>query len=176
MTEKSAVTTIITPFKKMGLSDEAGKPTGLANDWRDDGKYPDVCKKILESIYPVEVRDFFHSHPISHEKLISWFMNYCQCGNNAAAKYAQLYVLLLDADPKKKNKSPEKKGDVQSRVKKSTLQGKKVNSEIRSPDKGHAAHIPAIHINFQIHISPDSSADQIDKIFESMAKHLKDFT
>jgi Family of unknown function (DUF5343) len=31
---------------------------------------------------------------------------------------------------------------------------------------------PAVHIDIQIHISPESSADQIDKIFESMAKHL----
>ena len=31
---------------------------------------------------------------------------------------------------------------------------------------------PAVHIDIQIHISPESSAQQIDKIFESMAKHL----
>lgn len=31
---------------------------------------------------------------------------------------------------------------------------------------------PALHIDIQIHISPESSAQQIDKIFESMAKHL----
>lgn len=31
---------------------------------------------------------------------------------------------------------------------------------------------PAVHIDIQIHISPESTAQQIDKIFESMAKHL----
>jgi hypothetical protein len=31
---------------------------------------------------------------------------------------------------------------------------------------------PAVHIDIQIHISPESTSDQIDKIFESMAKHL----
>lgn len=31
---------------------------------------------------------------------------------------------------------------------------------------------PAIHIDIQIHISPESTGQQIDKIFESMAKHL----
>lgn len=31
---------------------------------------------------------------------------------------------------------------------------------------------PSIHIDLQIHISPDSSPDQIEKIFESMAKHI----
>lgn len=31
---------------------------------------------------------------------------------------------------------------------------------------------PALHIDVQIHISPEASADQIDQIFASMAKHL----
>ena len=30
----------------------------------------------------------------------------------------------------------------------------------------------ALHIDIQIHISPEASADQIDQIFASMAKHL----
>lgn len=31
---------------------------------------------------------------------------------------------------------------------------------------------PGLHIDIQIHISPESTPEQIDKIFESMAKHL----
>lgn len=31
---------------------------------------------------------------------------------------------------------------------------------------------PNVHIDIQIHVSPDTSTDQIDKIFESMAKHI----
>jgi glycine cleavage system regulatory protein len=31
---------------------------------------------------------------------------------------------------------------------------------------------PELHINLQIHISSDSSADQIDQIFASMSKHI----
>lgn len=31
---------------------------------------------------------------------------------------------------------------------------------------------PALHIDIQIHIDPTSSAEQIDQIFASMAKHL----
>jgi hypothetical protein len=32
--------------------------------------------------------------------------------------------------------------------------------------------MPAIHLDIQIHISPESTAEQIDQIFASMAKHL----
>ena len=31
---------------------------------------------------------------------------------------------------------------------------------------------PSLHIDLQIHISPEASPDQIDKIFSSMSKHL----
>jgi hypothetical protein len=31
---------------------------------------------------------------------------------------------------------------------------------------------PSVHIDIQIHISPEASTDQIDQIFKSMAKHL----
>ena len=33
-------------------------------------------------------------------------------------------------------------------------------------------NVPAININLQIHISSDASPEQIDKIFESMSKHI----
>ena len=47
----------------------------------------------------------------------------------------------------------------------------------KEPKEGRAsppdsAPAPSLHIDIQIHISPDSSADQIDQIFESMARHL----
>jgi len=37
-----------------------------------------------------------------------------------------------------------------------------------------ASRVPSLHIDIQVHISPQSSDTQIDKVFESMAKHLKD--
>jgi hypothetical protein len=39
-------------------------------------------------------------------------------------------------------------------------------------NSGSSPPHPAVHIDIQIHISPESSSEQIDKIFESMAKHL----
>jgi hypothetical protein len=42
----------------------------------------------------------------------------------------------------------------------------------REPQLPSTQNGPAVHIDIQIHISPESTAEQIDKIFESMAKHL----
>ena len=37
---------------------------------------------------------------------------------------------------------------------------------------GPDAKLPALHIDIQVHIDPASSAELIDHIFASMAKHL----
>jgi hypothetical protein len=41
-----------------------------------------------------------------------------------------------------------------------------------SQQEGQKSETPELHINLQIHISSDSSADQIDQIFASMSKHI----
>jgi hypothetical protein len=35
-----------------------------------------------------------------------------------------------------------------------------------------SSNVPSLHIDIQIHIDSDATPEQIDKIFESMAKHL----
>ena len=40
------------------------------------------------------------------------------------------------------------------------------------PEKTALSGGPEVHIDIQIHISPESTSEQIDKIFESMSKHL----
>lgn len=45
----------------------------------------------------------------------------------------------------------------------------KTQDDVRRPE---APQGPQLHIDIQIHISPDASPDQIDQIFASMAKHL----
>ncbi|WP_147675799.1 DUF5343 domain-containing protein [Xanthomonas massiliensis] len=47
-------------------------------------------------------------------------------------------------------------------------------SEIAETPQGDTSKrtSPSIHIDLQIHVSPEASSDQIDQIFRSMAKHL----
>jgi len=42
----------------------------------------------------------------------------------------------------------------------------------QQPSQEHQAFAPKLHIDIQIHISPDATPQQIEQIFESMAKHL----
>jgi hypothetical protein len=49
-----------------------------------------------------------------------------------------------------------------------------VASQPSSPTQHNRStnHSPSVHIDIQIHISPEASVDQIEQIFKSMAKHL----
>ncbi|MCY1550412.1 hypothetical protein D9M68_866660 [compost metagenome] len=40
------------------------------------------------------------------------------------------------------------------------------------PEQQRPRKLPSVHIDVQVHISPDTSPEQIDRIFASMSKHL----
>ena len=191
MTEQSARGNIIIPFKKLGIIEDDGKPTDLAYNWRDDSKYSEVCQKLLEKIYPQEVRDLFQSPESDSKGLTNWFMSYSRCGENTAKMFAAFYRLLLKADPSptKEQGSQRKKSSISTKPlkeratkAKSTAMasrgtGGNVEEVVPFSEKTQSRHgnLPQLHINIQLHISPETTTEQIDKIFESMARHLKDF-
>ena len=185
MSEASAKSNLIFPFKKIGIIDEDGKPTDLAYGWRDDNKYSTVCETLIEKYYPQELRDLFHSSYVDLQQLTTWFMSHAKCGEPAAQMFARFYLLLLKADlnevdtatakkeaaPKKPKKEPKTKAPKTS----DSIPAKEKQASVSEPPRAFN-NPPESHINIQLHISPETSAEQIDKIFESMAKHLKDFT
>lgn len=192
MAESSARANLIGPFKKIGIIDDDGKPTDLAYDWRDDTKYPSVCETLLEKHYPQEIRDLFHTADVEFDQLTNWFMSHARCGEVAGKMYARFYMLLLKADPKGREEAETNSSTKLKKKARRTSKPKKSenvsvaptptstqNMAIQTPapiNQTLLGKAPELHINIQLHISPESSADQIDKIFESMAKHLKEFS
>ncbi|WP_159017264.1 DUF5343 domain-containing protein [Cognatiluteimonas profundi] len=193
MGEASASANIIPPLRAFGLIDEAGKPSDLAYDWRDDRKYAEVCKTILEATYPQELRDLFHSADVDFKDVSTWFARSAKVGESAARGYAATYMMLLEADLAKAKEA----GSAKPRTTASTTVRAATPAKSAAParsakpsveqkgtagDRGHGQNdegdnskrgfSPQLHVDIQIHISPDSSPEQIDKIFESMAKHL----
>ena len=187
MTTASASANVLPALRALGIVAEDAKPTELAYDWRDDDKYKEVCEKIIKNVYPQGLQDLFHdSNDASLESLKSWFMRTAKVGESAALKFARTYLMLLQGDLKQAK-------DITSNIKpKATTLSKPAKDSTKSvvKPKSQAVEvhvtegekvqiptslIPSLHIDIQIHISPESSAEQIDKIFESMAKHLKGF-
>jgi hypothetical protein len=94
---------------------------------------------------------------------------------------AALYMILLEADPSKQV-DPEKGERVKKSERSAGKPEKKTSTAARTPAVSHSPAVvhnppltpqmPGININLEIHISADSTPDQIDAIFASMSKHI----
>ena len=104
ITEGSARNNVLPYLKTMGLIDQEGKPTELANNWRMDDGYSKVCSQIIKKIYPQEVLDAFPELPENRATLESWFASKTGSGQVAARRMATLFVLLRESDPTKGEK------------------------------------------------------------------------
>ena len=182
MEEQSVKINALNYFKQLGLLDEEGNPTDLAMRWRDDGTYPEVCKEIRSRCYPQELIDLFPAPDANVLSVKRWFMNSARVGEASATKQASLYLLLTKADsggatetPKKNVNAPAPKAHAKPKVRPAAA--KPPEDSARKPlsqqSEAQPAFFPALHIDIQIHIAPDTPPEQIDRIFESMAKHLQ---
>ena len=191
MKDGSARSNVISPLRDLGLLDVENRPTELAARWRHDDEYAYVCHEIRQKTYPPELIEAFSEPELTQkEQIKTWFMKRGDVGEVAAKMYADTYLLLSQADPtgveekttasstrrtpgpanKAESKRPTKHSPVQEPVTAQTAQ------LANNPETTTHRRLPAIHIDVQVHISPDTSPEQIDRIFESMAKHLGTFT
>ncbi len=185
MSEQSAQNNVLPYLRTVGLIDGDNKPTQLANDWRFNEKYTDVCKTMRSNIYDQELLDLFPSTIEDRNSVEEWFAKKTRSGKVAARRMAAFFELLTKADPsegdiviQKKSATPKAKMNVkEGTVKSATVQQNNKQPTTFTPPTSPTEtyqHSPSLHIDIQVHISPQSSDTQIEKVFESMAKHLKD--
>jgi hypothetical protein len=171
----SARKNILPYLKAIGLIDEEGKTLELAKAWRDDAQYAEVCKKIREKIYPNELMAAVPNPAADRNAVERWFANHTGSGVSAVGKMAAFYITLSEADISKK---PEKKPPKEKAPMKKKPPAKEIKVKVPDttkaevPPASEEAKKPSVYINLQIHISSDATPDQIDKIFESMAKYI----
>lgn len=175
VTENPARTNVIPDLKIIGLIDDEDKPTELANRWRDDKDYPKVCDEIKQKVYPRELLDAVTKPATEREAAKNWFKYNCKVGEAAADRMAAFYILISEADPKDgdayyKPSEKEKKPRPIKKEKKEELP-----PEMPIVETPQVPTFPSIHIDLQIHISPEAKPEQIDKIFESLYKHYKEY-
>jgi len=185
MQPRSARANVLPYLKDIGLINEENKTQELAKAWRDDAQYANVCKQIREKIYPEDLRSAAPDPTKDRSTIERWFANHTGAGASAIRRMTQFYLILLEADIKKKSETREikpKETKKQPKQEKLTRPEKKVTPRSREatvpqgpfiPQSGDVSSaLPGVSINLQIHISADATPDQIDKIFESMAKHI----
>ncbi len=176
--DASANSNVITPMKRIGLIDEENKPTPLANDWRLDNKYGDACGIMVNSVYPTELLDLFPDSNIDRNSARTWFMSQ-GVGQGAADKMVALFVMLKSGEIKeikvtapKKAKQATKAVDKPPRLNQTANENENKEHSISEAKDPRVSYRPNLHIDLQIHISPESSPEQIETIFASMARHL----
>ena len=179
--DSSANSNIITPMRRLGLIDEENKPTALANQWRIDDTYGKACETMLKTVYPVELLDLFPDEVVDKNSARTWFMSN-GVGQAAADKMIALFVLLKEGKVKDKKVSPTKKANASTSCKEAkkapttrtekSLDAEPLVTELTAQNSAPVSNRPNLHIDLQIHISPESTPEQIECIFASMAKHL----
>lgn len=185
MEESSAQTNVIPYLKNFRIIDEDGKPLDRAYDWRDDEQYTGVCEEIRNELYPPELLDALPPPSPDLAQVRQWFANQARVGSNAARKMATVYRLLCAADPSKDPGVSKRPSTTRRRRRKESQQPSRGAEPVPHAPRavrpipalyGHPSltipGAPWLHIDIQIHISPDASTRQIDDIFASMAKHL----
>lgn len=177
MTKTSATNNVMPSLRTMGLVDAAGKPTDLAIKWRDDIQYTKACETIINKVFPQELRDLAPDATVDRVGIEQWFQNTAGVGINAAAKMATLFLLLRKADAKKAAPAPGNRTRETTTERKATKtkRTKRKDADKKEHDgNGGAGFSPSLRLNIQIHISPEATPEQIDQIFESMARHLRE--
>lgn len=181
MAADTARKNVLLGLKATGLVDEDGKVTDLGKRWRDDHEYPAVCQEIRTSVYPEDLVSAMPGPEVEREVLVRWFQTNASLGAGRAGAAAAFYELLANADPAKEDAAQARSaGAVHAHTQRSA---KKTNNRVASrvadggtqdgaPTKVSAGFTRSVHIDLHFHVSPDTTADQIDQIFESMARHL----
>ena len=157
-------TTLLGILKTVGLADPSGVPTSTWSQYRGAHHKKVIGEAIrvgyaeLFAVYPdawlqsdTEIEHVFSTSSTAGKQVITktvrTFKALCEC-----AEFAEQTSLSMPSGP--------------------------VHTPVASQRMTHVEHTlatnhsPSVHIDIQIHISPEASGDQIDQIFKSMAKHL----
>ncbi|WP_407181184.1 DUF5343 domain-containing protein [Bradyrhizobium sp. STM 3562] len=159
---------MINVIKFIGLTDGSGIPTPLWSEYRGRDHRAVLGKAIRQGY-----ADLFAIYPDANARSVAdlthVFSTSSTAGEVVVKQTVQTFKALVDeADFSGQSGS----GDTATALTTGPLHAAPAAASPIAAHGSPSAKHPAVHIDIQIHISPESSAEQIDKMFESMAKHL----
>lgn len=179
--EKSAAQNYFNELKFIGLVDKEGKVNQpLAKKWRDDKQYAEACKEIRENVYPESLLQVCPPPNPNRDEVVRWFLHDAGLGKGAAGNKAKFYLLVCSgviAEDQPTGRSPKSSRSQSAPVEKLTaVKPAAAQQSEPAPRRGATNESfrtdARIHIDIHVHISPQSTPDQIEAIFSAMAKHL----
>lgn len=157
---------IIPVLKFVGLVDASGNPTEVWRTFRGHGSGRALATAI-ENAYSDLYKTYPDAHSRSKDELKAFIRGHSTYGAQAVDKAVSTFQALCqnaDFAPSESTKNTT------HRPKEHTEQQ---GQPAIPPFSAREAHnSPSLHVDIQIHISPEASTEQIEKIFESMSKHL----
>ena len=181
----ASANTYIKHLRTIGLIDDDNKPLERLYDWREDDTYGKACSAIANEVYPDELRSVCPLDSPDKEAATRWFSRTTKAGTEAVRQMASFYLVLCAADPTGGQAAGVQAGaKTPSRIPKKRLRDKAGDGNgsdslepsgnddrrLNPPGKGTR---PSIHLDVQIHISPEASSEQIECLFAAMAKYLR---
>jgi hypothetical protein len=161
-------TTLIGVIKFIGFTDQSGIPTATWSAYRG-AKHKAVLGEAIRRGYAELYAVYPDAHLRTNTEITHVFSTSSTAGSQVVGKTVATFKALVDEAEFPASSEPEQ----------TTLQSGPLHkpAAAQAPDtpmipQNSSAAGPGLHIDIQIHISPESTPDQIDKIFESMAKHL----
>jgi hypothetical protein len=160
--------TLIGVLKFIGLTDASGIPTTRWTSYRG-AHHKRVLGEAIRNGYAELYAVYPDAHVQSNTTLQHVFSTSSSAGQQVVTKTVQTFKALVD-----EAEFPANAGPTETSMQTGPLHTPAATHAPQTPQILHAASSggPEVHIDIQIHISPESTAEQIDKIFESMAKHL----
>jgi hypothetical protein len=158
---------ILSVFKAVGLTDQSGVPTSTWTAYR--GAHH---KRVLGDAIRAGYAELFAVYPDAWQRsnadLEHVFSTSSTAGKQVIQKTVGTFKALCECA---EFGSPEVQASPMVHTGPMHLPAAGATSAPLHPSTPSGPS-PSVHIDVQIHISPEASTDQIDQIFKSMAKHL----
>jgi len=158
--------TLIGVLKFIGFIDQSGIPTARWNNFRG-ANHKVVLGEAIRQGYADLYAVYPDAHARTNTELQHVFSTSSSAGQQVVNKTVQTFKALVDEADFPANAAP-----TETSMHTGPLHTPAASPALPAAVPQMLSGGPAVHIDIQIHISPESTAGQIDKIFESMAKHL----
>jgi hypothetical protein len=153
-------------LKFVGFIDGAGVPTSAWNAYRG-AKHKAVLGEQIRKRYAELYAVYPDAHSRTNQEISHVFSTSSSAGAQVVAKTVQTFKALVEDAEFTSTGSGET-----TVLHAETLHSAPAPTTTQSAAVASVHGRPEVHIDIQIHISPESTTQQIDKIFESMARHL----
>ena len=150
----------------IGFVDSSRVPTDSWQAYRDQGKSKQVLARCIRDSYELLFEHYPDANKRKSEDLSNFFRANTTLGDKVISLMVRTFLILCDlADFSAVSANGASAVDSGNGSSSAAMPLVTQPQSIESPT-------PALHIDFQVHIAADAPPEQIDQIFESMAKHL----